>query len=1795
MRKHLHHLLSVLCNFSLRNVDSLRPWAVCVWLLSAVIVLNPLAVFAVSPQHEVDRSATLPPHNNLMADLALPAFDTMPMVYSPEYLAGAHPMRTRLGASMTAQEKEALRSALHAAFLTFGIALRKDTPIHASLLGHSVELKKKAISYPLITLDFPAAETAYNIAVGNAATFKGKEAWEITNIMGPIGLTVYGAMTKKLDLTGMGLANLGFQISEVVRAGIRGNPQWDSYSPVISIANPLSKYEVETKSHEYLFKQCALAVPLAVSDEGFAKLIDNTIALKYTGVSIKADAYTLVNNSKLSLLGDYFRPYVNPDGSINLDLDGVNRIYSELADRLGVITQENIQRAKELDKGNGSIVLAGNNPKPNPAREAELQSIRERNQEYIDFASASIGLISSIAGFFNPKLSNQIAAVGGAAIKIATALNNFVATAATAATAISAISKIAGTIAVVGAVVSAALDIFRAFGGGGPSVETVILKQIQALRQQVEDMRIELHARFDRVEETLAVIYQTMELRFAQIDFQLGIVRGDVNQIRTDLVRVHAYLDRLEQNIFDWVQAGFRRDLVRAINGTIHYSETYPGKKMSFDTFAAAENEFYSQGYSFASDPLQVDYLSRGYLEADLYRELNKGMSNRNLPYVLEWIRRNWSMRLMPDISKVPDAVHWQLAVDAYLALGRENPDYRAETNPQRLKSLLDVGKSALSAREALTTLQTPNGPKANRLVYDSALKLYERKVKALIDRLDLSTNTFNTDQKHAWIKTIDPWKEVNQETAHVANFSKVVISHPIAGLPWKETTAIYPNNVLNFVRPFVIADYLGMGKLSIATSLSAVDARNVQGLGTSPCNSTQCGYTELHGKPRLQISIRYKGKLIYYKVYTHDKEMLLWYFPRLCSGPPAWNSCGEEKFLQDNWEQGIKLRERLEAQAVDSPYFTENDKRNRDQLLLQVTQQFDSMARSYQKELYTHLTNEFTRSSSIFDAARELSGAKALLNTMLTLGMPEAVETNEILHGLMHGMERLPDEEAVSANLDVTNEHYEKDDIRQLYQNALALLALDKPAPKVEIMAYVRPRLDALAKAINLQLDEVSRYHRDKLADPLLNNYPHLQADLLNTIADIESTGRAGLVNALTVAHPQSLTTRFNEPKEINLTGFDSGGAALTFAVVDAPTAGKLSGVAPNLVYEPAKDFIGRDSFTFRVVSGARVSNVATVTLYVTGAHCVANNYKATQTMTTSTEPYAAVSEDFNRDGLPDLAVANAGANNISLLLGNTGGGFKAAVNFAVGNNPLSLTAGDFNGDGRADLAVTNYKANNLSILLNNGNGGFAAAVNYATGTGPRFVTAGDFNKDGKADLAVSNRDSGNLSLFINNGNGTFRAAVNVAVGTQLHEVATADFNGDDKLDMVVANAKANSVAVLLGNSNGTFGQPTNFNVGALPISLAIGDFNDDGEKDLAVGNHDSNNVSLLLGDGQGRFAGGVTFDVAVKAFALATGDLNRDGKPDLAVAGHDANKVVVLYGLGNGDFETAQSFDAGKTVSSVLIGDYTADNKPDLIAVNSATPNLSLLTGLCVPIVAKPTLAAVLAANYSTGSLAPDSIVAAFGSDLATKSEGATTSPLPTILAGTTVKVMDSKGTERNAPLFFVAPWQINFLVPAETALGSAVITVSNAVGRVSSTNVNIAAIVPGLFSADASGRGMALGTVLRVKPNGQQLYEAFVRFDTAVQKFVVQPIDLDDERDKVFLILYGTGLRGRSSLSNVTAMIGGESATVLYAGSQGSHIGLDQVNIELSRSMKGRGQVNVSLKVDGKAANVVQVEFK
>ena len=311
----------------------------------------------------------------------------------------------------------------------------------------------------------------------------------------------------------------------------------------------------------------------------------------------------------------------------------------------------------------------------------------------------------------------------------------------------------------------------------------------------------------------------------------------------------------------------------------------------------------------------------------------------------------------------------------------------------------------------------------------------------------------------------------------------------------------------------------------------------------------------------------------------------------------------------------------------------------------------------------------------------------------------------------------------------------------------------------------------------------------------------------------------------------------------------------------------------------------------------------------------------------------------------------------------------------------------------------------------------------------------------------------------------------------------------------------------------------------------------------------------------------------------------LARLANGDLLVSNRGDGKLTEISTQGS----LVATYDTG--LGANALRGLTMTSKNVLYVLNDRNQTIYQVTLSAAPAAQVTT---VDAASFRSTRVAPGSIAVAFGAGFSTDSAAAASSLLPLTLAGATVTISTSAGTVLNAPLYSVGPKQVNLLVPEGAAFGPGVITISGADGARMTGPLDIQAVGPGLFTANATGKGVPAANLLRIRADLSQSVEAVAQLD-ASNTSVPLPINLGPATDQLFLILYGTGIHGRSALSAVGATIGGIAAEVLFAGSQGAFQGLDQVNVRIPRAVAGSGEVDLALTVDGQTANPVRLSFQ
>jgi hypothetical protein len=126
---------------------------------------------------------------------------------------------------------------------------------------------------------------------------------------------------------------------------------------------------------------------------------------------------------------------------------------------------------------------------------------------------------------------------------------------------------------------------------------------------------------------------------------------------------------------------------------------------------------------------------------------------------------------------------------------------------------------------------------------------------------------------------------------------------------------------------------------------------------------------------------------------------------------------------------------------------------------------------------------------------------------------------------------------------------------------------------------------------------------------------------------------------------------------------------------------------------------------------------------------------------------------------------------------------------------------------------------------------------------------------------------------------------------------------------------------------------------------------------------------------------------------------------------------------------------------------------------------------------------------ASYSTAPLAPDMIAFGEASSVANGLVVAPDGPWPPTLGGARLDITDSNGQTRPALLYFVTGTQLSYLIPAATALGHASLRLTTSTGTTIADGFQVQRVSPSLFTANASGSGVAAGFWIRVAGNGAQ----------------------------------------------------------------------------------------------------------
>jgi len=224
-----------------------------------------------------------------------------------------------------------------------------------------------------------------------------------------------------------------------------------------------------------------------------------------------------------------------------------------------------------------------------------------------------------------------------------------------------------------------------------------------------------------------------------------------------------------------------------------------------------------------------------------------------------------------------------------------------------------------------------------------------------------------------------------------------------------------------------------------------------------------------------------------------------------------------------------------------------------------------------------------------------------------------------------------------------------------------------------------------------------------------------------------------------------------------------------------------------------------------------------------------------------TGTRPVHIAVGDLNKDGHPDLAVADKDIGEIKLFIYDSGD-LKNTENFTAQDGTSKIAIYDVDGVNGNDLIAINEFTNKITFYKRE-TVGWATVQNLTTGGKPTGLSIGQI--EGSTWMAVSNSDDSNVVLYKWSG-GAWTGPTYVDSGNQPNDVFIADANNDGTADIITADLGTSSVSIIPRES-GTWGSRLQRSVGSQPHSLWAEDVDGDSSIDIITSNYGFAQISIL------------------------------------------------------------------------------------------------------------------------------------------------------------------------------------------------------------------------------------------------------------------------------------------------------------------------------------------------------------
>jgi tetratricopeptide (TPR) repeat protein len=771
----------------------------------------------------------------------------------------------------------------------------------------------------------------------------------------------------------------------------------------------------------------------ARAKKAVAQGIDGSPIAAALGVRTTQNATTVLGLAELEPLRTFVAARTQPGGTIAVtraDVDATLASAGSAMTGLSASYAANLVTLNEAQQRATGKVPGGSAAAPPSEFEKAIKEAEKKQKELDDIlkgatkgVKGTFGVLSFAAGQLGDSdLATSIDEYGTILVKMLGATQDFAEAAIAIAKAIEGLDDVTPDQILLGAglgfnfaMIAVAIQISGLLGKPKPPTQ-IILEQLKEIRKQIVDLRDEMRVRFDRIEKRLNTLYVGILNRLAEMDFDLGQIEGNVDELQVALYDLHSAVQRLTRDVHGFLEAAHRRELVEAINGFLRFRERN-GEDLSTAEFRTAENEFFSWGNDHSKDILQAGPDDRSFADEDVLSEITSLPLATNVNYLRRFPAERLNLAPLAAV-RLANPFDWIVAGEAYAQLREESPARTVSSS--RVQALIAVGEALGTALSRI----------ADDALFGALSEHYRASFGALKEAIADFEQEFRKDPD-TQLQEIDLWGGVNQvPKTHPldASFTDLRRCDGRNFDASHDTVPVLPSIGSGFdysiLRPYMIASNLSRSVIpGVADGLAAlsacVSARwDVQDFSPAFGGKVRVTYQLAFG-----MDIRYGSTVVFSHSYrTTETMQLLVPKTQFENGTfnPATDPLGKDPhtLLVGTKNLWAKLDTFPASHGlVNAPL--------RDATIALLGRKLILLQRAF----YAEVARRFTQAGdAIQRAGQVLNGSKLLWQAFVTAGLPLRTESNEILRSLLFGGD------AILGGSDADGQDSLLDDVQDLY-----------------------------------------------------------------------------------------------------------------------------------------------------------------------------------------------------------------------------------------------------------------------------------------------------------------------------------------------------------------------------------------------------------------------------------------------------------------------------------------------------------------------------------------------------------------------------------------------------------------------------------------------------------------------------------------------------------------------------------------------------------------------------------------